>query len=92
MKKFISLLLAVVMVLGCFGFVFADDTADGLLIAPAPTAAASNDITILHTNDVHCGYLPYDKLAALAKDADLLVPSSFRSSSTTRPADCPCSS
>ena len=73
MKKFISLLLAAVMVLGCFGFVFADDAADGLVIAPAPTAAASNDIVIMHTNDVHCGYLPYDKLATLAKDADLLV-------------------
>ena len=37
------------------------------------TAAAADDIVILHTNDVHCGYTPYDKVAALAKDADLLV-------------------
>ena len=40
----------------------------------AMTAAANAaGIVILHTNDVHCGYLPYDKVASLAKDADLLV-------------------
>ena len=35
MKKFISLLLCAVMVLGAASFAFADDT-DGLLIMPAP--------------------------------------------------------
>ena len=46
--------------------------AEQLLISPAPTAA-NDDIVILHTNDVHCGYLAYDKVAALAGEADLLV-------------------
>ena len=31
------------------------------------------DITILHTNDVHCDYEKYAKVATLHKDADLLV-------------------
>ena len=40
------------------------------------TFAASNDaddISIIYTQDVHCGYLEYDKVAALAKQADLLI-------------------
>ena len=36
-------------------------------------AYAQEDIVILHTNDIHCGYLSYDKVAALAQEADLLV-------------------
>lgn len=63
--KLISLLLVLALILGSFGFVFAEEE----LISPAP----SEDIVIMHTNDVHCGYEGYDKLAALAKDADLLV-------------------
>lgn len=31
------------------------------------------EIVIVHTNDVHCEYLAYDKVAALAEDADLLI-------------------
>ena len=42
MKKLIALLLAVCMVLGLMTTVFAADE-------------KSNDIVILHTNDVHCG-------------------------------------
>ena len=72
MKKLISLLLAAVMVLGCFAFAFAEET--DILIAPNPAdLIASNDITILITNDVHCGYEAYDKLATLAKSADLII-------------------
>ena len=43
------------------------------LAAMTMVAYAQEDIVILHTNDIHCGYLSYDKVAALAQDADLLV-------------------
>lgn len=43
------------------------------LAALTVAANAQEDIVILHTNDVHCGYLAYDKVATLSKDADLLV-------------------
>ena len=36
-------------------------------------AAPKEDITILHTNDVHCDYEKYAKVATLHKSADLLV-------------------
>ncbi len=72
-RTLLSLVLALALVLTSFGFCFADGETTDILIAPAPTAAASEDIVILHTNDVHCGYLPYDKVATLAKDADLLI-------------------
>ena len=49
-----------------------------MVIAPnpmviAPNPMANKDITIICTNDVHCNYLDYDKVATLAKDADLLI-------------------
>ncbi|MCR4804636.1 MAG: 5'-nucleotidase C-terminal domain-containing protein [Clostridia bacterium] len=65
-SKFISLLLALAMILGCFSFAFADTT----VIAPAP----ASDIVILHINDAHChNYADYAKLATLGKGADFLV-------------------
>ena len=69
-SKWIAFLLAFAMIFGSFAFAFADD--EPLVISPNP-AAGPDDIVILHTNDVHCGYEAYDKLAALAKTADLLV-------------------
>ena len=72
-SKFIALLLALALVLGSFGFAFADEDAPATTAAPAEEAAASDDIVILHTNDVHCGYEGYDKLAGLAKTADFVV-------------------
>ncbi|MBQ2228140.1 MAG: 5'-nucleotidase C-terminal domain-containing protein, partial [Firmicutes bacterium] len=71
-RKFISVLLALAMILGSFGFIFADEATAGADVA-AP-AAASDDIVILHLNDAHChNYADYAKLVTLAKDADLLV-------------------
>jgi 2',3'-cyclic-nucleotide 2'-phosphodiesterase (5'-nucleotidase family) len=72
-SKFIALLLALALVLGSFGFAFADEDAPVTTAAPAEETAVSDDIVILHTNDVHCGYEAYDKLAALAKTADFVV-------------------
>ena len=81
-SKFIALLLAFALILGSFGFAFADEDAAAPADEPATTAAPaddliapapSDDIVILHTNDVHCGYEPYDKLVELAKSADLVV-------------------
>jgi len=70
MKKLLSLLLVVVMVMGSFAMVFAAEPELAILIAPAP----SNDIVILATNDSHCkNYASYAKVATLAKDADLLL-------------------
>jgi len=79
MKRLLSLLLAVMMVVGSAAMVFAaeeplmtilSNPVDTILIAPAP----SNDIVILTTNDAHCGnYANYAKVATLAKDADFLV-------------------
>ena len=43
------------------------------LSVSAAAAEERGDIVILHTNDVHCAYENYDKVAALAKEADLLV-------------------
>ena len=45
---------------------------EGILISPRP-AGTAGDIVILHTNDVHCNYTAYDKVATLAREADLLV-------------------
>ncbi len=82
-SKFIALLLALSLVLGSFGFAFADEDQPVTIsapaeepadaAAPAEDEAASGDIVILHTNDVHCGYEAYDKLAELAKTADFVV-------------------
>lgn len=36
-------------------------------------AKEPGEIVIIHTNDVHCGYLAYDKVAALAEEADCLI-------------------
>ena len=63
-KRIISLLLATLLLTVSAG-------AEQLLISPRP--AVRRDIVILHTNDVHCGYESYGKVAALAKEADLLV-------------------
>ena len=59
MRKFLSLLLTMAMVLS--------------LAVTVNAAAPKEDITILHTNDVHCDYEKYAKVATLHKDADLLV-------------------
>ena len=68
-RKFISVLLAMALVLSSFAFVFAEDEVVTVTAAPA-----SDDIVILHTNDVHCGnYENYAKLVTLGKEADLLV-------------------
>lgn len=69
MRKFLSLLLSLAMVLSLSVTTLAAETK----LATAPAPAAEEDIVILHTNDVHCDYLAYSKVAALAKDADLLV-------------------
>ncbi|MBQ4506240.1 MAG: 5'-nucleotidase C-terminal domain-containing protein [Firmicutes bacterium] len=71
MKKLLSLLTALAIVLSLAPAAFADEEGSG---SAAPAAeAGSEDIVILHTNDVHCGYLPYDRLVTLAKEADLLI-------------------
>ncbi len=50
-----------------------------MLFAMTPTAFAGtsasggDNITIICTNDVHCAYTQYERLATAAKDADLLV-------------------
>ena len=62
MKKFLSILLAVVMAFGCVGTVFAETV-----------GGSENDIRIVYTNDIHCSYEKYDKVATLAKDADILI-------------------
>ena len=59
MRKFLSLLLTMAMVFS--------------LAVTVNAAAPKEDITILHTNDVHCGYEAYAKVATLHKSADLLV-------------------
>lgn len=59
MRKFLSLLLTMAMVLS--------------LAVTVNAAAPKEDITILHTNDVHCDYEKYAKVATLHKSADLLV-------------------
>ena len=69
-RKFISVLLALAMILSSFAFAFADGDTAAVTAAPA----ASDDIVILHLNDAHChNYEYYAKLATLAKDADFLV-------------------
>ena len=65
-KKLLSLLLALAMM---FSLAVTASAEEMLVISPAP----ADEIVILHTNDVHCNYEAYDKVAALAKDADLLV-------------------
>ena len=57
--KFLSLLLTVVMVLSSMTAIFA--------------ASEGEDIVIIHVNDTHCAYEGYEKVATLAKEADLLV-------------------
>lgn len=59
MRKYLSLLLTLAMVCS--------------LAVTVSAAEPAEDITILHTNDVHCGYEEYAKVAALHKNADLLV-------------------
>lgn len=58
-SKFLSLLLTVVMVLSSMTAIFA--TSEG------------EDIVIISVNDTHCAYEGYEKVATLAKEADLLV-------------------
>ncbi|MBP5749544.1 MAG: metallophosphoesterase, partial [Firmicutes bacterium] len=80
-SKFIALLLAFALILGSFGFAFADDDAAAPADAPETTAAPaddpvdpapedgepaeSGDIVILHTNDVHCAN--YENYAKLVE-------------------------
>ena len=71
MRKFLSLLLTMAMVLS--------------LAVTVNAAAPKEDITILHTNDVHCDYEKYAKVATLHKSADLLVDATtFRAMSSVR--------
>ena len=65
-KKLLSLLLALAMM---FSLAVTASAEEAMVISAAP----ADEIVILHTNDVHCNYEAYDKVAALAKDADLLV-------------------
>lgn len=65
-KKLFTAMMALVMMCSLTVFASADEP---MLIAAAP----DDEIVIIHTNDVHCGYEAYDKVATLAKDADLLV-------------------
>ena len=65
-KKLLSLLLALAMMFSLAVTASAEET---MVISSAP----ADEIVILHTNDVHCNYEAYDKVAALAKEADLLV-------------------
>ena len=67
MRKFLSVLLAMAMVLSLTVTSFAADTA-----ADAKAEMAGKTV-ILHTNDVHCDYEKYAKVATLHKSADLLV-------------------
>ena len=48
-RKFISVLLALAMILSSFAFAFADGDTAAVTAAPA----ASGDIVILHLNDAH---------------------------------------
>ena len=65
-KKLLSLLLVLAMM---FSLTVTASAEEAAVISAAP----ADEIVILHTNDVHCSYEAYDKVAALAKDADLLV-------------------
>ena len=65
-KKLLPLLLALAMMFSLAVTASAEET---MVISSAP----ADEIVILHTNDVHCNYEAYDKVAALAKEADLLV-------------------
>ena len=65
-KKLLSLLLVLAMM---FSLAVTASAEEAVVISAAP----ADEIVILHTNDVHCNYEAYDKVAALAKDADLLV-------------------
>lgn len=65
-KKLLPLLLTLAIMFSLAVTAGAEET---MVISPAP----ADEIVILHTNDVHCNYEAYDKVAALAKDADLLV-------------------
>ena len=65
-KKLLSLLLVLAMM---FSLTVTASAEEAAVISAVP----ADEIVILHTNDVHCNYEAYDKVAALAKDADLLV-------------------
>jgi len=69
-KKVLCLLLAMVLTLGLCGSALAAGT-------PEVTAAASNDIVILYTNDVHCAVddsIGYAGLAAYKADMQKTTP------------------
>ena len=36
-------------------------------------AKEPGEIVIIHTNDIHCAYLAYDKVATLAEEAAFLI-------------------
>lgn len=66
MRKFLSVLLAVAMMLSLSVTTFAAE--DDLVIAPAPGETdLTGTIVILHTNDVHGGIEGYAKIAAAKK-------------------------
>ncbi|MBR4953001.1 MAG: metallophosphoesterase, partial [Oscillospiraceae bacterium] len=80
MKKFLTLLLVLAMVLSCGVTAFADETEvadeDVLVIAPAPDYTGKT--VILHTNDMHGAIDGYAKIAALkasyeAKGAQVIL-------------------
>jgi len=83
MKKLFALCLTALMVLAAPAASAAETAPDNdsirdetMLIIPILSVrqqVPAGDIEILHTNDVHCAYEAYDRVAALAKDADLLV-------------------
>lgn len=66
-KKFLSLLLALVMVFAMVIPAMADDTAPETPVPYTVPADVSGKIVILHTNDVHGGIDGYAKVAALKK-------------------------
>ena len=83
MKKLLALCLAAVMMLAAPAASAAETTPEDasirdetMLIIPILSSRPqipAGDIEIIHTNDVHCAYEAYDRVAALAKEADLLV-------------------
>ena len=66
-RKFLSLLLALVMVFAMVIPAMADDPAPETTEAYTVPADVSGKIVILHTNDVHGGIEGYAKVAALKK-------------------------
>ena len=64
-KKILTVLIVLSAMFSLTTFVYAEES--------ALSSVSDGDIVIIHTNDVHCNYTNYSKVAALAEDADLLV-------------------